>query len=163
MSVFVFVFVYVLDRWEWEWKGKRPVLPFKILHLHLSSWCKPALPAAEVIYDFLFTQWLSIFGKHLKTDEKVKKLVSGDKAESSWYECFTLAADCCPIIITADQIVFGGGKLLPRDFACVIITAVANLILKASWGWGGLGEIVNVTFRQKSLQKRAFFRCNSIS
>ena len=76
---------------------------------------------------------------------------------------FTLAADCCLIIITADQIVFGGGKLLPRDFACVIITAVANLILKASWGWGGLGEIVNVTFQQKSLQKRAFFRCNSIS
>ena len=41
-------------------------------------------------------------------------------------------------------------KLLSRDFACVIITAVANLILKASLG--ALRNIANVAYRQKSRQ-----------
>ena len=89
----------------------------------------PSGHTAEVIFNFPLTLWLDV----LKTSEncqqsEILRLMTQQRAVDM--NVLTLASllpdnHCWPIV-------FGGGKLLPRDFACVIITAVANLILKAS-------------------------------
>ena len=115
--VFLFLFVKVLDRWGWEWEGQDapfPIQDFASPPLFLvASPCRWRSFVCCILYFLYFVFCIFVCNLYFHPltfwyFENIRKLTRKGKLASDDMNVLTLAP-MLPLIITVDQIVFGGG------------------------------------------------------